>query len=254
MAVAITREVSRRIADCQLTHVDRQPIDVARARSQHAEYERALERCGCTVERLPELADYPDSVFVEDAAIVLDNVAVLTRPGAASRLGEVDEIAPALARYRTLVRLDAPATLDGGDVLRLGQTLWVGRSGRTNAEGVAQLEHLLRPFGYEVRAATMRDALHLKTAVTQVADDTLLVNSRWVDARQFGAWNVLEVDPSEPFAANAVWVNGHVIHSSQFPRTQEVMLAAGVDVVAVDASELARAEGGVTCCSLLVTS
>ncbi len=230
----------------------RTPIDLATARRQHAEYEEALTSTGCRVQQLEALAEYPDSVFVEDVAIVLDEVAVLTRPGAMSRQGEVGMMAPHLENFRPVVALSAPATLDGGDVLRLGRTLWVGRSARTNADGITQLAELVAPFGYDVRQATLGDALHLKTAVTQVSEDTLIVNPHWVDAAQFGSWRVIAVDDAEPFAANAVWVNGRVIHSVQFPRTQAVLRAAGVEVVGVDASELAKAEGGVTCCSLLL--
>jgi dimethylargininase len=251
--IALTREVPSSIAECQLTHVAREPIDVARARVQHMEYEDALRACGCEVVRLPELHAHPDSVFVEDVALVFDEGAVMTRPGAVSRQGEVAPMAASLGHYRRTVRaLSAPGTLDGGDVLRLGRTIWVGRSARSNAEGIAQLGNLVADWGYTVRAAAMRDALHLKSAVTAVADDVLVVNPAWVDASQFAGYTIIEVDESEPFAANAVLVNGRVIHSTAFPKTQARLRAAGIDVVAVDASELAKAEGGVTCCSLLL--
>ena len=250
--IAITREVPTSIAECQLTHVTREPIDVERARAQHAQYEDALRTCGCEVVRLPELHGHPDSVFVEDVALVFDEGVVMTRPGAESRQGEVAPMAATLARYRTVRSLSAPGTLDGGDVLRLGRTVWVGRSARSNAEGIAQLGDLVRDWGYTVRAASMSDALHLKTAVTAVSNTTLLVNPAWVDVSQFEGYTLIEVDPSEPFAANAVLVNDRVIHSSSFPRTHARLRAAGIDVVPVAASELAKAEGGVTCCSLLV--
>lgn len=250
--IAVTREVPRTIAACELTHVERAPIDLALARRQHAEYERALEAAGCTIRRLPELPDHPDSVFIEDVAVILDEVAVLTRPGAASRQGEVDHVEGILASCRPVRRLAAPATLDGGDVLRLGRTLWVGCSARTNAEGIRQLGECVAPFGYQVRHASLRDALHLKTAVTQVGEETLLANPAWVEPRQFGPFDVVAVDPAEPFAANAVWVNGNVVHSTAFPRTQEQLRARNISVLGVDVSELAKAEGGVTCCALLV--
>lgn len=251
MIVALTRPVSRSIANCELTHVARAPIDLERARQQHRAYEQALETAGCRVVRLPELADQPDAVFVEDAAIVLDEVAVLTRPGAPSRRPEVDAMSDALAPYRRTVRITDPATLDGGDVLRLGRTLYVGLTSRTSAEGVAQLRTLVTPFGYEVDVVEVAGALHLKTAVTQVGPHWILVNPAWVDADCFSGFDALVADPAEPFAANAVYVNGAVIHSTAFPRTQETLRAHGVQVIGVDASELAKAEGGVTCCSLL---
>ncbi len=250
--LAITRAVSRRIAECELTHVDRTPIDLGVARAQHAAYEAALEACGCRVQQLAEEPLLADSVFVEDAAIVLDEVAVLMRPGAPSRRPEVETVAEALTPWRELRAIEAPGTIDGGDVLRLGRVVWVGLSSRTTADGASQLRDLLAPFGYDVRTASVAGALHLKTAVTQVAGDTLLVNRRWIDPSVFGPFEHVVVDPAEPFAANAVLVNDRVIHSTQFPRTQERLRERGIAVVGVDASELAKAEGGVTCCSLLV--
>ena len=250
MITAITRAVSASITRCELTHVERAPIDLALARAQHAEYEAALERLGCRVVSLPELPDQPDAVFVEDSAVVLDEVAILTRPGAESRRAEVGAMAEALVPFRPLRRVEAPGTLDGGDVLRLGRTLYVGESSRTNAAGIAQLAALASPFGYEVVALRVRGALHLKTAVTQVAPRTILVNPAWIEA-PFSGYEAIHVAEEEPFGANAVLVNGTVIHSTAFPRTQESLSRAGIPVLGVDASELAKAEGGVTCCSLL---
>lgn len=252
MITALTRPVSRSIARCELTHVARTPIDLAVAQRQHAEYEGALESLGVRVVRLPELPDAPDAVFVEDTAIVLDEVAVLTRPGAESRRAEVDAMAEALAPFRPTVRIEGVGTLDGGDVLRLGRTLYVGRSRRTSAEGVAALRLLVAPYGYRVREVSVSGALHLKTAVTQVGPQLVLVNPAWVDTDRFEGYDALTVDVGEPFAANAVLVNGGVIHSTAFPRTQQLLRAHGLRVVGVDASELAKAEGGVTCCSLLI--
>ena len=251
MITAITRAVSDSIVRCELTHVARTPIDAVRARAQHAEYEAALERLGCRVIALPELPDLPDSVFVEDSAVVLDEVAILARPGAESRRPEVDAMADALFPFRPMRRIEAPGTLDGGDVLRLGRTLYAGESSRTNAAGIAQLASLSFPFGYEVVPVHVHGALHLKTAVTQVAPRTLLLNPAWIDASVFAGYETMQVAADEPFGANAVLVNGAVIHSTAFPRTQELLSRAGIQVVGVDASELAKAEGGVTCCSLL---
>ncbi len=252
MIVALAREVSRSIADCELTHVERTPIDLAVARAQHASYLDALETLGVRVVRLPELADYPDAVFVEDTVLALDEVAVLTRPGAESRRGEVDAMGDAIAQFRPLLHLGAPATLDGGDVLRLGRTLYVGRTARTSEQGIEALRVLVAPFGYAVCEVAVAGALHLKTAVTQVSPDWILVNPAWVDADAFDGYDALTVDAEEPFAANAVLVNGAVVHSTAFPRTQEMLRAHGLRVVGVDASELAKAEGGVTCCSVSV--
>jgi dimethylargininase len=250
--IAITREVSASIADCELTHLDRAPIDVAVARAEHAAYERALVEAGCALARIPADDALPDAVFVEDAAVVLDELAVITRPGAESRRAETAAVAAALRVHRPLAEIVAPGTLDGGDVLRVGRRVWVGVGARTNADGLAQLRSLAAPLGYDVRGESFRGALHLKTAVTAVADDLLLVHPEWVDASAFGGLATIAIDPAEPFAANALLVNGRVLHGAQFERTRLRLVRAGVSVVPVPAAELAKAEGGVTCGCLLV--
>ena len=249
--IAITRPVSRALAQCELTHLERREIDIDLARKQHASYEQALRDAGCEVRELEELDDFADSVFVEDTAIVLHNVAVLTRPGAKSRQGEIESMAAALADYRECVTIEAPGTLDGGDVLRLGRVLYVGASARSNAEGIDQLRRLVGSFGYSVEAVTMTGCLHLKSAVTQVAPELLLINPDWVDANCFAGYRILAVDTDEPFAANAVWLGDYVVYASSFPRTAERLRNAGIDVRRVDMSETEKAEGGVTCCSVI---
>ncbi|HYD53836.1 MAG TPA: N(G),N(G)-dimethylarginine dimethylaminohydrolase, partial [Gemmatimonadaceae bacterium] len=250
--IALTRPVSASLAECVLTHLDRVPIDVARACEEHAAYERALEEAGCVVRRLAGADELPDAVFIEDTAVVLDELAVLTLPGAASRRPEVDDVAAALRDLRPVARIHPPGTLDGGDVLRVGRTLYVGLGARSTVEGIAQLRDLCAPYGYQVRAVPFRGCLHLKSAVTAIADDLLLVNPAWADPRELDGCATLAVDPAEPFAGNALLVNGRVLHGAHFPRTQAWMRAAGLDVLPVPAGELAKAEGGVTCCSLLV--
>jgi dimethylargininase len=252
--LAITREVSRSLARCELTHLERQPIDVDLARGQHARYERALGELGFAVLRLPEDPDLPDSVFVEDPAVVFDELAVITLPGAASRRPEVEPIAEALAPYRRLARIVRPATLDGGDVLRVGRRVWVGLTGRTTLEGVAQLERILVPHGYEVREVSVGGCLHLKSAATQVAPDTVLVNPAWVDPAEFEGLHVLEIDPDESAAANALFTGNGLIYRTAYPKTGRILHAAGFATVDVDLSELAKAEGAVTCCSLILTA
>ncbi len=248
--IALTREVSDTIARCELTHLERQPIDLGRARAQHAAYERALEAAGCTVQRLPPLHEHADAVFVEDTALVLDEIAVLCRPGAESRRGEVQTVSEALAPLRPSCAI-AAGTLDGGDVLRLGRRVYVGRSGRSDADGIRQLERLLAPLGYEVRPVDFAGCLHLKSAVTVVADGVLLGNRAFVDPAIFHAdW--LDVDPAEPLAGNALRVGDRVLHPAGFPRTTQRLRRAGLEVLTLPASELAKAEGGLTCCSLLI--
>lgn len=249
--IAITRGVSATINDCELTHATRTPIDVALAREQHAAYESALASRGCEIRRIPADDRYPDAVFIEDTAIVLDELAVITRPGAESRRGERDAVAVALAEYRTLVRIEAPATIDGGDVLQLDDVLYVGRTPRTNGEGITQLRELLAPYGYRVVAVNVDGCLHLKSAVTRVGVDALLMNRRWVSPSNFDGLRIIDVDHVEPSAANGLRIGNRVIFSEEFPRTLRKLEAAGIDVIAVPAGELAKAEGGVTCCSLL---
>lgn len=253
MTIAITRAVSGSIERCELTHLAREPIDVARARAQHEAYEQCLRRAGCEVVRIPEAPELPDAVFVEDAAVVLDELAVIARPGAPSRRAETAAIAEALGRYRPLVELAAPATLDGGDVLRAGRTLYVGRTARTNAEGAEGLRAAVAPFGYRVVEVPVEGCLHLKSAATLAAAHLLLVQPEWVPLSAFDpALEPVRVDPAEPCAANVLLVRGTVIAPAAFPRTRERLESRGVSVAEVDVSELARAEGAVTCCSLLV--
>ncbi len=251
MHVALTRQISPRFNECELTHLDRQPIDVDLARVQHHQYEEALRELGCEVLSLPPEPEMPDSVFVEDVALVFDEVAVITRPGADSRRPETTSIAQALSAYRPLQYLTAPATLDGGDVLRVGRTVYVGLSSRSNQAAVLQLQNILAPYSYTVKTVEVTGCLHLKSAVTQVAGDTLLINSRWVDRRFFGDMTFIEVDESEPSAANAIWFSAGVIYPASFPRTRQRLEERSLHLKIVVATEVAKAEGAVTCCSLI---
>jgi len=250
--VAITRGISATINDCELTHVPRTPIDVALAREQHAVYESALASLGCEIRRIPADDRYPDAVFIEDTAIVLDEIAVITRPGAESRRGELDAVAAVLGEYRALAHIEAPATIDGGDVLQLDDVLYVGRTLRTTDEGIAQLRELIAPYGYRVVAVDVDGCLHLKSAVTRVGADVLLINPPWVSPSLFDGWRIIDVDDAEPAAANALRIGERVIFPAEFPRTRRKLEAEGGTVIAVPAGELAKAEGGVTCCSLIV--
>lgn len=258
---AITREVSASLADCQLSFVSRTGIDLALARAQHQAYCDALSALGCQVRVLPALDALPDAVFVEDVALVLDEVAVLTRPGAPSRRAEVEPMAAGLAGFRPLLRITAPGTLDGGDIVRVGRDVYVGQAARSNAEGLAQLATLLAPFGYRVHGVATQGCLHLKSAVTAVADDTLLVQPAWLQSNGMqstgmfpsasAGYRLIEVDPTEEHAANAVRIGDTVVYPDCFPRTRERLERAGIAVSAVDVSELQKAEGAVTCCSLV---
>lgn len=252
MTFAITRRISPRFNECEITHIERTPIDVSIARQQHDAYVHALTELGCHVVELPEEPDLPDSVFVEDTAFILPEAAVITRPGADSRKPEVESIIPALSPYRTLLRVTQPASVDGGDVLVVGKNIFIGLSTRSNTEAVTQLNNLLAPYGYTVRGVEMTDCLHLKTAVTRVDDKTLLINKNWVDPSNFHGFDLIEIDASEPFAANCLPVRGKIIYPITFPNTRKRLEEKGFSVVPVDLSELAKAEGAVTCCSLIV--
>ena len=174
--IAIVRPPSAALARCELTHLARHPIDVARAVAQHATYAALLRDLGAEVEVLPPEPDLPDAVFVEDVAVVLDELAVITNPGAPSRRPEVDGVAAAVARHRPVHRMPAPATLDGGDIVVVDRTLYVGRSTRTNPEGVAWLRAVLGPYGYTVTAVDLGPCLHLKSACTYLGEGVVLTN------------------------------------------------------------------------------
>lgn len=251
MIVALTREPARSMDACELTYRGREPIDAGLAARQHRAYRDALRACGARVLTLPPIGGLPDSVFVEDTAIVLDEVAVLTRPGVESRRGEVGLIERDVASLRPVVRVEAPATLEGGDVMRAGRKLYVGLSPRTNAEGAEALRRLAAPHGYEVVTVELRGCLHLKTGCSALDDATVLVNPEWVDAGAFGGHETVAVDGAEPWAANVLRVGGSVCVSAAFPRTAAVLRARGYEVRAVEVSEFAKAEGGMTCMSLL---
>jgi dimethylargininase len=252
MLIALTRPVSASINRCELTHLDRTPIDLPKAIVQHEYYEQCLRDLGCHVQRLPAMPESPDAVFVEDTCVVFDEMAVITRPGAKSRQEETESVADAIKAYRELRWIETPGTLDGGDVLCLGRQVFVGRSTRTNADGIEQLRRLLASRGYAVNAVELGGALHLKSAVTVAAESTILANSAWVDPRVFGDVSVIMTDPSEPAAANALRIGDDVVYPINFLKTQERLRNCGIKMLTVDMSELAKAEGGVTCCSLIL--
>lgn len=249
--VALTRAISPAIARCELTHLSRVAIDLERARVQHDGYERALRALGCAVHRLPAGPEMPDAVFIEDVAIVLDGLAVITRPGAASRRVEREAVAQALAPYRPLAHIEAPGTLDGGDVLVIGRSIFIGISSRTNLAAVEQMRRLVDPVGYLVRGVRVTGCLHLKSAVTAASDDVVLMNREWAPAGAFANFDIVDVHPAEPGGANVVRAGHGVVYPTAFPRTRERLEARGFEVTGVDVSELAKAEGAVTCCSLI---
>lgn len=252
MLLAYTRAVSPTLGACELTHLERTPIDVSRAVAEHAAYELTLRRLGVTVRRLAPAPHLPDAVFVEDTAVVFDELAIITQPGAESRRPERRAVAASLAAHRSLEIIEEPATLDGGDVLVDGERVYVGRSSRTNEAAIAQLARILHPLNYRVIPVDFRGCLHLKSAVTRIGEGLLLLNPDWVEASVFAGARIVTVDPREPHAANALAVAGSVIHPLQYPLTRVRLEAEGLSVDPVDTTELTKAEAGVTCCSLIV--
>lgn len=253
MVTAITREISPRFAECEITHIERTPIDLNLARSQHRAYVQALQNLGCDLIELPAEPELPDSVFVEDTAVILPEVAVITRPGADSRKPETESIIRVLAPLIELVHVQEPATVDGGDVLVLGKNVYVGLSTRSNQEAIVQLGKQLEEYGYTVTGVTLQDCLHLKSAVTRVDRKTLLINQSWVNPAPFDGFELINVDPSEPSAANCLPLGDSIIFPTAFPRTAAKLESKGYRVMPVDVSELAKAEGAVTCCSLIIS-
>lgn len=248
---AVVRSPSDALEGGARTFVERAPIDVERARSQHAGYADALRSLGVRVTHLPELPGHPDAVFVEDAAVVLDRAAVITRSSEASRRGEGESILRVLAEHRATSQLEAPATLDGGDVLRIGARLYVGRTARSNDAGREALRHVAEREGMTLVGVDVAGCLHLKTGCTCVGTDTLLFNPAWVDGAAIDVARRIEVDPAEPFGANTLTVGEHTLVSASAPRTAERLRDARFSVRMCDISELEKAEAGLTCLSLV---
>jgi dimethylargininase len=248
---AITRDVSPSIARCVLTHLQRAPIDLERASLQHNQYVATLASLGVRIHNLLADPELPDAVFVEDTAVVFDEFAVVTRPGSESRRGETASIMEALTPYRKLLCVQPPGTLDGGDVLCLGKRVYVGLSTRTNQPAVEQLRAFLEPYGMSVHAVATAGCLHLKSAVTAVSADTLLINPAWVDRSCLADRGFIDVASDEPYAANALLIGNTVVYQPCFPRTLKRLEAAGIRTFLVDMSELGKAEGALTCCSLI---
>ena len=251
MLTAITRRVGATLGRCELVYVERRPIDAARAAGQHRDYEQCLRDLGARVISLAPEPDLPDGVFVEDPAVVLDEVAVITRMGAASRRAESETVARALEPFRPLRRIQAPGTLEGGDVLRAGSGLYAGMSVRSNAEGIAELRRSAEPFGYRVTAVEVRGAMHLKTACCYLGRDTLLANGAWIDLEPLAHFRILVTAPDEPWAANVVAIGDSLIMPDAFPATRRLLERDGWKIQTIELSELMKAEAGVTCLGLL---
>jgi dimethylargininase len=251
MLTAITRKVSSALANCELSFIERKPIDLEKARAQHNAYQALLAKLGARVISLPEEPDLPDSMFVEDPAIVLDEVAVICSMGTESRRKEVPIIAAELEKFRKLAYVKLPGTLEGGDVLCVGKKVFVGISARSNPEGIRQLAVILEHYGYDLTAIRVNGCLHLKSAVTTLGRHAMLANRSWFDWKRMEGFDWVDVDASEPHAGNALTIGNTVVFPSSFPKTRARIEAGGFNVQSLDISELQKAESGLTCSSLL---
>lgn len=248
---ALVRPPSPAIARCALTFLERQPIDFDRALSQHAAYVAALQACGVEVQLLAPEPALSDAVFVEDVAVVVDECAVIARPGIASREGEVETIASVLASVRHAVRITDPETLEGGDVLRVGRVFFVGQTARSSAGGTRQFAEAVEPYGYEVIPVSITRCLHLKSAVSYIGAETVLVNPDWIDVDVFSRWQCVPVANDEPYGANALYVGGIVHVAASAPITRRKLDALGFITGTIDTSEFEKAEAALTCLSLI---
>jgi len=249
--IAITHVPSPQLQQGERTYVGESTVDYALALRQHAGYRDALRTCGARVITLDVNQRLPDCVFVEDTAIVLDEVAVMMSMGAPSRRSEPAGIEPTLRAYREIERVMLPATIDGGDVVRAGHTLFVGRSPRTDAAGVDALRGIVRRLGYTVIGVPVLKCLHLKTACSALADGRLLVNRDWIDVSPLPSPALVDVPAAEPWAGDVLVIGDRVIASEAFPETAALLERRGFGVIPVAVSEFAKVEGGVTCLSLV---
>lgn len=254
MLTAITRKVSSSLAKCELSFINRQPIDMEKARAQHRAYEELLAKLGARVISLAEEPELADSMFVEDPAMVLDEVAVICSLGTESRRKEAATMAAALEKFRKLAYIKLPGTLEGGDVLQVGKKIFVGITARSNPEGIRQLAVIVGHFGYEVKAVPVSGCLHLKSAVTSVGRNTLLANRAWFDAKRLEGFEWVDVHAGEPHAGNALVILDSVVFPTSFPKTRTLLEERGFQVLPLDISELQKAESGLTCSSLLFSA
>lgn len=247
---AITCDIGEPLESCELTHIPRARIDQDLARMQHLRYREALVRLGADLINLPPLKGHPDAIFVEDAALMLDEIAVLTRPGAESRRAETEALRGVLSDFRQVRKIET-GTLDGGDVLRIGRDLYVGLSSRTDEAGIESLRAIVEPFGYRVIPAPVRGCLHLKTGCTFLGDGTIILNESWIDASLFGGFDLIRVPADEPWAANTLSIGGKVLMTSGNPKSRLLIEARGFMVEEIEIGELQKAEAGLTCLSIL---
>ncbi|MBW1676936.1 MAG: dimethylargininase, partial [Deltaproteobacteria bacterium] len=249
--IALTHVVSPNIDKCELNFLDRSPIDYNEAVRQHEQYCALLRDCGLQVVELSVNRSYPDSTFIEDTAVVADELAVMANMGVESRRGEVRNVESVLASYRDIRHIQLPATLEGGDVLCIEKRVFVGISPRTNVAGFESIKEILKPFGYQVIPVAVNDCLHLKSACIAADDRTLLVNPRWLDLQPLRDFRIIPVPEDEPAAVNALRINNTICMHSGFPKTAELLVKLGFSLKTIDISELLKAEAGMTCSTII---
>lgn len=225
--------------------------DYERALAQHDAYIAALERCGLAVTLLPPEEEFPDSTFVEDTALVTPAGAIITRPGAPSRRGEITAIADTLAACcRLLGRIEAPGTVDAGDILAVGGHYYIGLSSRTNNEGAAQMLRILAANGLSGSTIPLTRMLHLKSGVAYLENSNLIVAGELRDRAEWSGFNTTPVDDAEAYAANCLWLNGTVLVAAGFPKAKAAIERLGYPTIALEMSEFRKLDGGLSCLSL----
>lgn len=250
MSKAFVHSVSPKINQCELTYIDSKPVDYTQAVRQHDAYCKLIQKCGAEVIHLSGNVEYPDSVFIEDTAVVFNEIAVLAKMGVSSRRDEVAGVEPELAKYRQIAKIESPATFEGGDVVQIGHSVFVGLSGRTNEAGFEALKFILQRYDYEVIPIEIKECLHLKSACTAISNRSLLVNPNWVDISPFADFNLITVAEEEPGAANAIRVNDTVCVHAGYPKTIQMLEELDFNVETVDISEFIKCEGGLSCLSI----
>jgi len=218
---------------------------------QHQNYIEALSNCDIEVTVLDENNHYPDSVFIEDTALLTPNCAIVMNPGAESRRGEPKEVIPILRNYYSSIEfIESPGTAEGGDIMMVGSHYYIGISSRTNQEGAGQVIQILENSGLSGSMVHMQDMLHLKTGMAYLENNNLLATGEFVTNKDFDHYNILEIDEKEAYAANSIWINDHVLMPKGFPNTNNAIKKLGYEVIAVDTSEFMKLDGGVSCLSL----
>lgn len=250
MLKVLVHTPSFNLQNCELTYLESEKIDMQKALEQHQAYIKMIQECGVEVDVIQDNLDLADSVFVEDPIIVFDEVAVLTSMGVESRRGESEALENYFSKIKPIKHIKLPAKIEGGDVLVIGKTVYVGLSPRTNQEAINKLSNILEPYGYEVIGVKVHGCLHLKTGCTALDEKTVLINKEWVDEQPFKKYHLLDTLKDEPFGANIMQINGYICMNEAFPKTLEFVKTLGYKVKSCDISEFVKAEAGLTCMSV----